>query len=208
MAKSVRSRSRGRPVNETARRVRRARILTAARGCFAAKGFHAASTADIARAARLSVANLYQYFASKEDLVMALVEQDLEGDVAFVVELGRSAPFARAVEGVLRAVVEERVRDEDGFRLRLEILTESTRNAAVRRALASAEARVILVLAGLVREAQANGEVGTHESPEAIARLLYALADGVASGVGVAPDVVTVARLVARALAPGGAPGR
>lgn len=205
------TRSRGRPVDEEARQVRRLRILAAARACFAAKGFHAASTAAIARAARLSVANLYQYFPSKDDLVLALVEQDLQADIACVVELGRQGPFPRAVESVLGGMLEERRTDEDGFRLRLEILAEATRNVAVRRALAKAEARVIELLADQVGEAQARGEVARRESPETIARLIYLLADGAVSTVdagtpGGRQGTEAVARLIARILGSGGAP--
>jgi AcrR family transcriptional regulator len=206
--KNTRARSRGRPVDEDARLVRRNRILTAARASFAAGGFHATSTATIARAAKLSVANLYQYFQSKDDLVLALVQQDLEADVALVVELGRQGPFPRAVESVLQGVLEERGKDEDGFRLRLEILAEATRNAAVRRALASAEAQVIQLLADQVGEAQSRGEIGRQESPETIARLLYLLADGAVSTADATTakgrrSIEAVAQLIARVLGRG-----
>ncbi len=196
-------------MDEEARRARRGRILAAARACFAAKGFHAASTADIARAAKLSVANLYQYLPSKDDLVLALVEQDLEADIGFVAELGRGDSFPRAVENVLGAVLEERGRDDDGFRVRLEIVAEATRNPAVGRALAAAEARLMRLLTERVREAQVRGEIGGGEKPGTIARLLYMLADGAAStaDAGTARgrrETAAAARLVARLLGSGG----
>ena len=51
----------------------RTRILEAARATFAARGFLAASMADIASAADLGTASLYRYYASKEELFDAAI---------------------------------------------------------------------------------------------------------------------------------------
>lgn len=49
------------------------RILLAAVDSFSRKGFHASSTRDIARKARLSPAAVYVHFRSKEELLYAIV---------------------------------------------------------------------------------------------------------------------------------------
>lgn len=54
---------------------RRSAIIDAARQIFAANGYHASSTADIAKAARCSEALLYRHFASKHDLLLAVLEE-------------------------------------------------------------------------------------------------------------------------------------
>lgn len=58
-----------------ARRVaqRRAQILEAAETVFAAKGYHRATTREIARAADVSEGTLYNYFANKRDLFTGLM---------------------------------------------------------------------------------------------------------------------------------------
>jgi AcrR family transcriptional regulator len=43
----------------------------------AAVGFHGASMADIAKAAGLSVGQIYRYFENKEAIIAAIVAQDL-----------------------------------------------------------------------------------------------------------------------------------
>lgn len=48
------------------------RLLTAAAGAFAAKGFHATTTRDIASRAGLSPAGVYVHFASKEEVLHEL----------------------------------------------------------------------------------------------------------------------------------------
>ena len=49
-------------------------ILDSARRLFEKKGYVATTTAQIARAAKVSEANLYVYFNSKFDVLMALYE--------------------------------------------------------------------------------------------------------------------------------------
>lgn len=58
-----------------ARRIaqRRAQILEAAEAIFAAKGYHRATTREIASAADVSEGTLYNYFTSKRDLFVGLM---------------------------------------------------------------------------------------------------------------------------------------
>ena len=60
---------------------RRADLLAAGRTLFLAKGIAATSLDDITRQAGVSKGLFYLYFASKEDLVLALQEQ-FSGEVA------------------------------------------------------------------------------------------------------------------------------
>src|SRR5918992_2166026 len=50
-------------------------ILKAAAKIFAAKGFHRTSVRDIARATRMSLAGLYYYFTTKEELLYLIQER-------------------------------------------------------------------------------------------------------------------------------------
>ncbi len=54
---------------------RRSAIIEAARPIFAAHGYHASSTADIAKAAHCSEALLYRHFSSKHALLLAVLEE-------------------------------------------------------------------------------------------------------------------------------------
>ncbi|MFO8055785.1 MAG: TetR/AcrR family transcriptional regulator [bacterium] len=56
------------------REVRRQQILDAAIDCFCSKGYHGASISDIVEASGTSKGNVYWYFASKEEIFLAVVE--------------------------------------------------------------------------------------------------------------------------------------
>jgi len=108
---------------------RRARILDAAKSCFARDGFHATSMQRICAAAGMSAGNLYRYFPSKDALIEGLCERDM-ADVAEGFDAARAVPdvFA-AFEALMRANLWERPAVD--LRLWTEIDAEATRNATV-----------------------------------------------------------------------------
>ena len=68
------------PVAATARgRRTREQLLTATADLVAARGFHAVGIADIGAAAGVSGAAIYRHFASKQDLLIALLDRVVEG---------------------------------------------------------------------------------------------------------------------------------
>lgn len=86
----------------------RHRLLAAATELFAERGFDKVSVAEIAEAAEVSKMTVFNYFAGKEDLVLAPMEEHV-GDVARTVRdraPGESA--LAAVRGQFLAAVEQR----------------------------------------------------------------------------------------------------
>lgn len=76
---------------------RRAQLVSAAAEVFATQGVSATSVADIVRAAGVAQGTFYLYFASKDDIILAVVE-----DVADQLMAG----FAQAVQAPDRSPVE------------------------------------------------------------------------------------------------------
>lgn len=60
---------------------RKGQILGAAAQLFAQKGFHRTTTRDIADAAEMAEGTLYNYFSSKDDLMMGIVNRLAEAQV-------------------------------------------------------------------------------------------------------------------------------
>ncbi len=63
-------------ISEERRAERREQILDAARGCFAEHGYEGATVARLEEATGLSRGAIFNYFASKEDLFIALAVED------------------------------------------------------------------------------------------------------------------------------------
>lgn len=69
----------GRTAKAEARtQAQRERILAAAEACFVEQGFHAASMAHIAETAEMSAGLIYRYFGSKNEIILAIIERQLE----------------------------------------------------------------------------------------------------------------------------------
>jgi AcrR family transcriptional regulator len=66
-------------ITAAAREATRRRILEVARERFAAQGFDAVTTRNVARAAAIATGTLFNYFATKEAIAAALVAEALAG---------------------------------------------------------------------------------------------------------------------------------
>jgi AcrR family transcriptional regulator len=119
---------------------RRQQILDAACACVRRAGFHGASMAEIAKAAGLSVGQIYRYFKNKEAIVAAIVAQDLAEMHAKFAELESSdSPLMQAmIDGVGMGV--ERNYEPERAALMLEVLAEAARNPRVAAILREADA--------------------------------------------------------------------
>ena len=159
------------------RAARRKEIMAAARGCFLRKGFHAASTAEISERASISVAGLYQYFPTKADLVLALVEEDLEMDLEWVGVLAKAESLQI---GLTRLALEyaNDVGCGDAVRLRLEITAEASRDPKIATVFTDVETRLVTAVSHLLADRQAKGEIDLALDPEVTARTVLAVLDG------------------------------
>ena len=127
MSSEVHDRSR----SPTRAEVRRRKLINSARVLFVGKGFHATGVAQIARESGIAVGQIYRDFASKEEIVAAIVEADCARFLS--TEALNSAIAAGDEDQVLAWLCRllEFDGDSDGHRLFAEILAESSRNARI-----------------------------------------------------------------------------
>jgi AcrR family transcriptional regulator len=166
-------------VDQAARSAKIRHILDSARICFARDGFHRAGTADICREAGISPANLYQYFSSKDDIIVAIAEEYRSDDLALLAEIDRRGPLPAAITTGFDELAAEIESDQLYPRLRLEILAEATRNPRVRAVVSAAERDVQTELTRMIAAAQAKGELARTLAADDLASLILALYDGV-----------------------------
>ncbi|TDQ84073.1 TetR family transcriptional regulator [Dongia mobilis] len=166
------------------RAVRRQNLIEAANAVMAARGFRGAGIAEIAAAAGIAPANLYRYFATKEDLVLAIV-------MAQRAEIGRCLAEARQgargardalrrfMTAMTRAAIEPRMRA-----MWLEILAEAARNPRIAQMLAADDAVLAAAFRELIEAGRAAGEIAAGADSPVLAHLLIALMDGAMARAG------------------------
>lgn len=114
------------------------RIIAAAKQLFAEQGFHATAMADLAGYAQVSVGTIYRSFASKSDIIRAIILADTEatlGQLQRDIDQVRDGKVtgARALEGMIFSWVSQRTDALDH-----EIVAEGHRNPEVTEIIASA----------------------------------------------------------------------
>jgi AcrR family transcriptional regulator len=156
---------------------RRQALIAAAWRCAAIRGFRDLTVDDVCAEAQVSKGAFYGYFEQKQDLLLALLEDDT---AALDRELTRiSAGTGSGVERLRRYAQAMLVRGEDAARvqLRADLWADLLTAEAVRRELAVATQRRRERLRSWIEEGVASGEL-VEIPANALASILLALTDG------------------------------
>ena len=154
---------------------RRAQILTAARRCFVRDGFHQTSMQNLVREAGMSSGAVYRYFDSKDAMIVAIAEENLDQVVTIVRE---SARHGEAVGAALASALEyvgARHADEGFGAIALLVWSEALRNPALANRLAESFAAAVDALAEIAR---ARSVTGAALAPEVLANTLLCVLPG------------------------------
>jgi len=130
---------------------RRAQILNAARACFREHGFHGASIARICQAAGMSPGHIYHYFRNKEDIIAAIVEQDVARILDFHDRMRASTDLRATVRDCVRQSVISAL-DAGEVALKLEIVAEAARNPRIAELVRLADQRLRASFMGMMDE--------------------------------------------------------
>ena len=189
---------------------RRTRLLDAAERCFARSGFHAATMAEIARAARVSAGAAYIYFRSKEDLIAGIAARDRERLAADFAAIAEAPDFADALAACARAHLIDRPAHKR--RLWLELGAEASRNPAVARSHRGVDRVVQTAFRAALERQIAAGRIAPAIGLDALVNVLRLLGDGLFHRRAVEPDadpealLAAAMDLVRRILVPAQAP--
>jgi AcrR family transcriptional regulator len=164
----------------------RERLLRAAADVFAAQGFDGTRVAGIAAAAGVSNGALYAHFDSKADLLVDALRTHGRGLLADVFATEPDVPITDLLVLIGRRLA--RRRDARGY-LTVEALVAARRDEDVARPMRDYVGERADWLAGLMRAAQADGEVDPALSPDALAHFCLLLAVGSAL---ITPDLHAV----------------
>jgi AcrR family transcriptional regulator len=157
------------------------RIVDAMRSSVARRGVAGSTFDHVAREARVSRGLLHYYFGTKERLLAEVVRRDCD---LRMVALDEQLAGARDADGVIEGLVESLQRfvkeDPEFFAVLFELFTLSRRNDEIAIEFAELLRRTREHVAGLLAAKEAEGVLRLHAPADAVADVLFAMADGVA----------------------------
>ena len=135
------------------------RVLESAKRAFARRGYAGTNVNDVARDAGISVGSLYQYFRTKEDIFLALIEHSHSLLASIIDDIfRRESTFLGRVQAILKVAVDSSLKDPELLNLYIACTTEELGPMA-----AKLSSRIESVAAHRYREmvsdAIRNGEV-------------------------------------------------
>lgn len=152
---------------------REVRIVEAAADLFQERGFQETTMQEVAVRAGLAVGTLYNYFRSKTDLGLALVQCDTDAGLAAAARIAKKPPAdpARALTAMLERAMAPYTRHER--RLWRELVSAALRDAKLASGLFAADLRLLDQLATLVRTLQSRGALRSDVDVGRAAVVLY-----------------------------------
>jgi len=157
------------------------RIVEAMRRSVAQRGAAGSTFDHVAGEAGVSRGLLHYYFGSKEQLLVEVVRRDCDLRLAVLDERLAEARTADDFIDLLVFSLEEVVRDDpDTITVVFELFSLSRRNEEIASELSELLRRIREHVAELLAAKHEAGVLHLHADPDAVADVLFSLADGVA----------------------------
>ncbi|MFG2421704.1 TetR/AcrR family transcriptional regulator [Streptomyces sp. NPDC048448] len=159
---------------------RRAQILDAARRCFLRDGFHSTSMQDLFAESGLSAGAVYRHFASKNEMITAIVEENMRDVLAMVNSAARNRPSSSIGDLIADVldIVKTKTAEQNIAGLSVLAWSESLRNPSLAKQFDDLMTQMRSALTGVIRENQQSGSLTRAASPEAIAATLMCMLPG------------------------------
>lgn len=177
-------------VTEAHVEARRMQILEATCKCLGRKGMQRTTMRDICAEAGLSSGAVYGYFESKDEIIEAVAELGRRNTRALLESqlISEQAPakLAEILVGVAEFLASEEAREST--RLDLRLWAEGLDSPRIQELFLQAFRNITELIAEIVREGQAKGEIATYFDPESASRVLGAIGLGLSVQRAMDPD--------------------
>jgi AcrR family transcriptional regulator len=167
-------------VSQQHRDARRDQILSAARRCFLRDGFHMTSMQDLFAESGLSAGAVYRYFASKDEVIMAIAQENMREVLAMIHEVAAQDPGHSAGEVVAAVLALVQAKDAaDGIGgMAVLVWAEALRNPSLAGQLRDLLTGMHDELARLITEHQRAGRLPDEMAAGVMARTLVSMMAG------------------------------
>jgi AcrR family transcriptional regulator len=159
---------------------RRAQILAAARACFARRGFHQTTLQDVFTEAGLSAGCVYNYFNSKDQLMLAVAQERHEDELRMIAEGLETKDPITDLRRIAKKFTDEYLTPQsaDNRRIALQTWSEALVNPTILASVQEGLEQPRAHLARLIRRAQEAKRIISKLDADAIALTLIALLHG------------------------------
>ncbi|MFN2466156.1 MAG: TetR/AcrR family transcriptional regulator [Candidatus Dormibacteria bacterium] len=165
-----------------AAREKRRQVIEAAAAVMARQGYAATSMKDVAQEAGIAQGLIHYYFASKDDLVMAVVKDSCDAMLAETVaafEQASGGPLER-VWPALESARERTKHRPEMWRIFVELYPLSLNNPALRAQFKELYDKITQTTLGMVEEINRQIPTPLPVDPQYFARVITAAIDGIA----------------------------
>jgi AcrR family transcriptional regulator len=157
------------------------RIVDAMRSSVARRGVAGSTFDHVAHEAGVSRGLLHYYFGTKERLLVEVVRRDAELRLQLLAERLSGAATADDFVALLAHGLQHAVRDEpESIALTFELSALGRRHPEIAAELAALSASMRGHVAGLLAAKEAEGVLHLRAAPDAVAEVLFSIADGLA----------------------------
>lgn len=165
------------------------RIVDAMRSSVARRGTAGSTFDRVAREAGVSRGLLHYYFGTKEQLLVETVRHDCELRLERLEHQLAGARTAEAFIGLMAQSLQRALQEEADFvTLLFELFALSRRNADIAAEYGELLRRMRERLASMLAMAEQDGVLSLRAAPDAVAEILFSLADGFALRMVAEPD--------------------
>ncbi|PNL50584.1 TetR/AcrR family transcriptional regulator [Proteus mirabilis] len=152
-------------------------IIDAAIRCFAVKGFHSTSTAEICHEAGMSPGNVFHYFPNKNSIIEAIALEDAQLFDDIFCRYETEEECIQAIIDLMKEII-ELYNHLEYARISIEIFAEASRNASIHEIFIENERNNKQRLIAMLKNGIKKGQIDSTLEPEKIATWLLVIADG------------------------------
>jgi TetR/AcrR family transcriptional regulator, transcriptional repressor of aconitase len=159
---------------------RRSQILDAATTCFARQGFHRATIQDIVRESGLSPGAIYNYFASKDEIIEVIADERQTKERAMIGEAQKISDLRKSIRRIRDGFFTplEDPKERRRRRVGIQLWAEAQRNPKIHQIVRRGIDGPRELLSKMITEAQNRKEIPKSLDPDATARFMIATFHG------------------------------
>lgn len=167
-------------ISDEAKEARREHILAAALECFSAKGYYASTVDDIVSYCGLSKGSVYNYFNSKEEIFIHLLQNEREQSLRQLkTALDKLDSPLEKLKFWINSDIPYSIEKKKFMRVHIEFWLYSTDTADVHHILKDRFDEMFGMVKEIIRSAQQAGEIRNELDADTAASMFWSLHDGI-----------------------------